>query len=128
MRATFSFWHLVTCGNMIPKDVRDRQIELAAVIQSAIQTMPRDTVMLFEFTMAEYHHIVIKKIAEAQRIHLVNIDDSTILPYYQISHNTVRMQGTSPGYTTRAGDGEQTINQLLSLHRITRCHAGKVSK
>ena len=48
----------------------------------------KSTVMLFEFTIAEYHHIVIKKIPEARKIHLVNIDDNTILPYYQELRNS----------------------------------------
>ena len=46
--------------------------------------------MLFMSTIAEYHHIVIKKIAEAQGIQLVNIDDDTILPYYQELRNSPR--------------------------------------
>jgi hypothetical protein len=73
---------------MVPSDVRDMQIELAAVIQSAIQTMPMSTVMLFEFTIPDYHHIVIQKIAEAQKIHLVAIDDNAAIPYYQELRNS----------------------------------------
>lgn len=61
----------------VDREIYEKKINLNAMLEATLQSMPTNTVLLIEFTQPDYRIPVIAAVAQKHNIQLINIDNTT---------------------------------------------------